>query len=215
MEVRFTHLGCFIEEEGRVIAQGPIDGRMFILDSTDGGTAMFVKGEKVESDIDLQSKQVVFGLPKFSGRKAQICEACQRGKQHRLPFPNERNRSQNKFDLIHSDVWGPAQNVSLGGSRYFVSFIDDYTRHTWIYLIEKKSEVFDCFRDLKGFVETESGRKIKCLRSDGGKEYFSGQFNGYLQQMEFGASSVVDTRRSRTVWPTGRIGRLWRRHGQC
>ena len=43
------------------------------------------------------------------------------------------------------------------------------------------SEVFDSFRDLKGFVETEIGRKIKCLRSDGGKEYFSGQFNGYLQ----------------------------------
>ena len=76
---------------------------MFILDSTDGGTAMFAKGQKVESDIDLwhkrighvnyqrlqdlQSKQVVFGLPKFSGRKAQICEACQLGKQHRLPFP--------------------------------------------------------------------------------------------------------------------------------
>ena len=82
----FTHLGCFIEEEGRVIAQGCRDGRMFILDSTDGGTAMFAKGQKAESDIDLwhkhqrlqdlQSKQVVFALPKFSGRKAQICEAC-------------------------------------------------------------------------------------------------------------------------------------------
>ena len=64
--------------------------------------------------------------------------------------------------------------MSLGGSRYFVSFIDDYTRHTWIYLIEKKSEVFDCFRNLKNFVERETERKIKCLWSDGGKEYFSG-----------------------------------------
>jgi transposase InsO family protein len=49
--------------------------------------------------------------------------------------------------------------------------------------MERKSEVFDCFRNLKAFVENESGRKIKCLRSDGGKEYFSGQFNGYLQQI--------------------------------
>jgi type I restriction-modification system DNA methylase subunit len=49
--------------------------------------------------------------------------------------------------------------------------------------IARKSEVFDCFRDLKGFVENESGRKIKCLRSDCRKEYFSGQFNDYLQQM--------------------------------
>ena len=82
MEVQFTHLGCFIDEEGRVIAQGCRDGRMFILDSIDGGTAMFAKGQKAESDIDLwhkrighinyqslkdlQSKQVVFGLPKFA-----------------------------------------------------------------------------------------------------------------------------------------------------
>ena len=160
---------------------------------------MFAKGQKVESNInlwhkkigkvnyqrlqDLQSKQVVFGLPKFSGRKTQICEACQLGKQHRLPFPNECNRSQNKLDLIQSDVCGLAQNVSLGGSRYFVSFIDDYNQHTWIYLIEKQSEVFDCFRNLKNLVERETRRKIKCLRSDGGKEYFSGPFNGYLQQM--------------------------------
>jgi hypothetical protein len=85
--------------------------------------------------------------------------------------------------LIRSDVWGPAENVSLRGSRYFVSFIDEYTRHAWVYLIERKNEVFDCFRNLKGFVENELGRKIKCPRSDGGKEYFSGQFNRYLQQM--------------------------------
>ena len=54
---------------------------------------------------ELQAKQVVFGLPKFSGRKAQVCEACQLGKQHRLPFPNEYNRSRNKLDLLHLDVW--------------------------------------------------------------------------------------------------------------
>jgi hypothetical protein len=158
---------------------------MFILDRTDDGpdTALFAKEQKAESDIDLwhkridhvnyrrlqdlQTKQVVLGLPKFSGRKAQICEACQLGKQHRLPFPNERNQSRNKLDLIHSDVVGPTQNVSLGGSRYFVSFIDDFMRHTWIYLIERKNEVFNCFRGLKGFVENESGRKIKCLPAFG------------------------------------------------
>ena len=88
MQVRFTHLGCFIEEEGKVIAQGYRYGRIFILNTNDVGTAMFAKGQKFESDIDLwhkwighvnyqrfqdlQSKQVVFGLPKFSSEKAQI-----------------------------------------------------------------------------------------------------------------------------------------------
>ena len=46
MQVWFTHLGCFIEEEGQVIVQGRRDGRMFILDTSDGGTAMFAKGQK-------------------------------------------------------------------------------------------------------------------------------------------------------------------------
>ena len=147
--------------------------------------------------------------------KAQICEACQLGKQHQLPFPNERNRSRNKLDLIHSDVWGPTQNVSLGGSRYFVSFIDDYTRHTWIYLIERKSEVFDYLRDLKGFVEIETGRKIKCLRSMVEKSTFPVNLTVIYNRWEFSANSVADIRWSKMALPKGRISRLWKRHEQC
>ena len=83
---------CFIEEDGQIIVQGCRERRMFTLDTNDVGTALFIKGEKVESYIDLwhkrighvnyerlqelQTKQVVFSLPKFSGQKAQICEAC-------------------------------------------------------------------------------------------------------------------------------------------
>ena len=44
MQVRFTHLGCFIEEEGQIIAQGHREGRIFILDTNDVGTALFAKG---------------------------------------------------------------------------------------------------------------------------------------------------------------------------
>ena len=58
MQVRFTHLGCFIEEEGQIIAQGRRDGRMFILNTNDVGTALFAKGQKVESDIDLWHKRI-------------------------------------------------------------------------------------------------------------------------------------------------------------
>ena len=116
-----------------------------------------VKAQEVESDIelrhkqfahinfpklqDMQSKQVVFGLPKFSGQKGRTCEACQLGKQRQLPFPNECNRSSNKLDLIHSHVWGLVYNISFRGSQYFFTFIDDFSRHTWIFPIEKKSNL--------------------------------------------------------------------------
>jgi hypothetical protein len=89
MQVRFTHLGAFIEQKGRIIARGHRERRMFILDRTDDGpdVALFANRQKIKSDIDLwhkrighvkfrrlqdlQKKQVVFGLPKFSGRTAQ------------------------------------------------------------------------------------------------------------------------------------------------
>ena len=62
-QVQFTHLGCFIEEEGKVIAQGRRERRMFILETNNVGTAMFPKGQKVESDIDQWQKR--FGHVNF------------------------------------------------------------------------------------------------------------------------------------------------------
>ena len=62
MQVWFTHLRCFIEEEGKGIAQGHQEGRMFILETNDVGTAMFTKGQKVESDIDVRSRQLPIAL---------------------------------------------------------------------------------------------------------------------------------------------------------
>ena len=58
MQVCFTNHECFIEEEGQIIAQGRREGRMFILDRNAVGTALFIKGQKVESDIDLWHNQI-------------------------------------------------------------------------------------------------------------------------------------------------------------
>ena len=72
--------------------------------------------------------------------------------------------------------------MSISGSSYFVTFFDDYTSHTWACQIEKKSEVFSSFLKVKSLVKREIGRKIKCLRTNGKKEYFSDQFSSYLQK---------------------------------
>ena len=98
MLVWFTHHGCFIKEQGKIIVQGHREGSMFILETNVVGTTMFAKGHKVESGIDLwhkrfghvnfpwlremQTKSIVFGLPKFSNLNGQVYEACQLGKQH-------------------------------------------------------------------------------------------------------------------------------------
>jgi hypothetical protein len=63
-----------------------------------------------------------------------MCGACQQGKSHQLAFPKSVSMSQAPLELIHSDVWGPAP-MSVGRKIYYVSFVDDFSKYTWIYLI--------------------------------------------------------------------------------
>ena len=80
---------------------------------------------------------------------------------------------------MHLDVWGPAQVSSLGGSHYYVIFIDDSTRKTWVYFLKKKSDVFETSKKWKALVENEIEKKLKCLRSNNGGEYYSKSFENY------------------------------------
>ena len=115
MHVRFDQGGCFIEKEGRLIAPGRREGRMFILDSHE------IKSTKADSNIELshkrighinlnklktmQSKGLAIGLSTFKEKGIEgVCEACQFFKQHQHPFLKERNVSKGLLDVIHSDV---------------------------------------------------------------------------------------------------------------
>jgi hypothetical protein len=82
-----------------------------------------------------------------------FCEHCIYGKQNRVRFPSGATRTKGILELIHSDVFGPVPVPSLGKSVYYVSFIDDFSRNTWIYFLRKKSEVFDKFKEFKALVE--------------------------------------------------------------
>ena len=73
--------------------------------------------------------------------------------------------------MIYSDVCGPFEVKSLGGNNYFVSFIDEFTRKMWIYLIKQKSEVFNIFKKFKLLSEKQSDKVIKVLRTDEGGEH--------------------------------------------
>jgi histone deacetylase 1/2 len=94
-------------------------------------------------------KQVLshHNLPFVSeSNKTIVCDACQQGKSHQLPYSRSTSTSAGPLNLVHSDVWGPAPS-SVGHKTYYVSFIDDYSKFTWIYFLRHKSEVFQCFRD--------------------------------------------------------------------
>lgn len=112
----------------------------------------------------------------------EFCEHCVYGKAHRLKFSTRKHKSRGLLDYVHTDVWGPASVTSKGGSRYFVTYVDDYSRYAWIYFLKHKNEVFDIFKCWKAMVENRTGRKLKTLRSDNGTEYTDGAFKRFCDQ---------------------------------
>ncbi|MCH81362.1 copia-type polyprotein, partial [Trifolium medium] len=127
----------------------------------------------------LVSKGMVTGLPKID-IPDKICDGCLVGKQSRNAFNKSLPmRSSNVLEVVHSDVCGPFDVNSLGGNRYFVTFVDEYSRKMWIYLLKAKDEVFYVFKNFKALVENQSGRKLRILRTDGGGEYTSKVFESF------------------------------------
>jgi len=103
--------------------------------------------------------------------KLSNCHNCSLAKAHKLSFPTSFSTSNAPLDVIHSDVWGPSPICSNNGYRYYVIFVDDHSRYTWIYFLSNKSDVSKCFSLFKFNVETLFNSHIKILRTDGGSEF--------------------------------------------
>ena len=112
-----------------------------------------------------------------------FCSGCVAGKMHRKPFPAVGEiRSSQKLRLVHSDVCGPMHTESIGGAKYFLTFIDDYTRCCSVYFMKHKSEVFDKFKEFEAVTTNDNGKKIGTLQTDNGGEYMSTEFHDYLKE---------------------------------
>jgi len=119
---------------------------------------------------------------KFENKEADRCITCIKGKQCRQPFPEGGSRAEEVLDLIHSDLCGPLETESIGASRFYISFFDDKSSRIFVYFIQNKSQALDCFKKFKAMVENQTGRKIKKLRTDNGKEYVNHEFSRFLSQ---------------------------------
>jgi hypothetical protein len=109
-----------------------------------------------------------------------LCDVCELAKHTRSNYPSSNERSKLPFDVVHSDVWGPSVVTALTGDRYYVTFIDGFSRCTWLYLLKHKSEVLHAFKDFFNMVRNQFGVNVKILRSDNGTEYVNGEFNSFL-----------------------------------
>ena len=113
-----------------------------------------------------------------------FCEGCVEGKMSRKPFkPVGEIKTTRKLQLVHSDVCGPMPVQSFSGARYFVTFIDDYTRCVKVYFIKHRSQVLEKLKEFQATATNdEAGRQIGTLHTDNGGEYMSTDFQEYLKK---------------------------------
>lgn len=129
----------------------------------------------------LKSKGMVIGIPNIDGGD-KVCEGCILGKFHRLPFTKTSWRARRPLELVHADICGPTRTTSLNNRRYFLLFVDDYTRMMWVYILEQKSEAFTKFLEFKALAEKQSGHQLKVFRTDRGGEFTSKEFINYCKE---------------------------------
>jgi transposase InsO family protein len=136
----------------------------------------------------MQKSGVVHGFPWQALLSSNFCESCMYGKQSRLRFPKVALRAKILLELVYSDLCGPMHGYSLGGARYFITFIDDYSRYSIVYLLQRKCATISHFKEYKALVENQTSHRLQIICTDNGTEFTSHAFknlckdNGILHQ---------------------------------
>jgi hypothetical protein len=126
-------------------------------------------------------QKMVTGMPIFSFEHNSVCRGCALGKNTKKPYPHSNRKSNGILDLIHYDLCGPMTAPFMNGCIYYIIFIDDCSRKTWIYFLKTKDESFNRFQDFKNLVENQTGKHIRVSRTDNGKEFDSFKYDEHCR----------------------------------
>jgi len=133
---------------------------------------------------------VTTGLAKAITALQEPCKACILTKTVRVVNRKSPERATAPLQRVHSDFWGPYSVPTLQGNTYMLTFTDDYTRKSWVYLTKSRNQLRTVFLQFKALVELESGHKIKAVRCDNASEYKS---LGALLQKDYGVQFEYTT----------------------
>ena len=173
--VTFTANSFVIQEHGtgRLIGEGHESRGLYYLESSPPGACFAISKPKLLHDRlgHPSLPKLKMMVPSLKNLRVLDCESCQLGKHVRSSFPQTVQRCNSAFSTIHSDIWGPSRVTSFG-FRYFVTFIDEFSRCTWVYLMKDRFELLPIFVSFYHDIENQFGKTIKIFRSDNAKEYF-------------------------------------------
>ena len=112
------------------------------------------------------------------------CDSCEQAKSTRKPIRKEREEpiASSFGEEVHSDVWGPSPTLSMGKSKYYITFTDDFSRYTRLTTMRTKDGALQAYKDYAAWAHTQHGARIKRLHSDRGGEYTRGEFTSFLRE---------------------------------
>ena len=110
-----------------------------------------------------------------------MSESCQLGKSSRLPFVASSFVASRPLERVHCDLWGPSPVTFIQGFRFYVIFVDNYSRFCWLYPLKHKSDFFNIFTQFQNLVENQLSTKITTFQCDGGGEFISNKFLAHLR----------------------------------
>ncbi|KAG7572488.1 Integrase catalytic core [Arabidopsis suecica] len=181
-------------ENGKVFGQGSTKDDLYVLEDLslnsvlNNNVSSSIFANSVKTSVVLwherlghpHSRALNLLLPGFS-YDCSNCEACILGKHCKVVFPKSNTIYEKCFDLVHSDVW-TSPCASRDNHKYFVTFIDEKSKYTWITLLPSKDRVYDAFLNFQNYVTNHFDAKIKILRTDNGGEYTSTKFKEHLEK---------------------------------
>uniref|UniRef100_A0A8I7BEB6 Integrase catalytic domain-containing protein n=1 Tax=Hordeum vulgare subsp. vulgare TaxID=112509 RepID=A0A8I7BEB6_HORVV len=183
-----TDVKVFKRDTLKVAFVGELDGNLYTVDfskeSTFHTTCLMAKADMgwlwhrrlahvgMRNLQNLLNDNNILGLTNVSFKKDCVCSACIAGKQHQSKHPPKNIVSTSRpLELLHVDLFGPPSWASLGGKKYDLVIVDDYSRYTWVFFLKSKDETKITFIDFAKQAQRKFDKGIKAIRSDNGSEF--------------------------------------------
>ncbi|KAI3715226.1 hypothetical protein L6452_22199 [Arctium lappa] len=174
LEVNFKAKTCSVRtEEGKELLVGTRKSNLYTINLS-----------KVQADNQLVSGKLVKGLPELKYEREHLCAACEKGKMKRFTHkPKPEPSTNSPLELLHMDLCGPMRTQSLGGKKYVLVIVDDYTRYTWVKFLRSKDETPEVLITFLKMTQVNLQKQVKILRTDNGTEFKNKIVEEYLKSV--------------------------------
>jgi transposase InsO family protein len=131
----------------------------------------------------LTKEEHILGLTNVHFEKNMICSACQAGKQVEAHHPHKNiMTTERPLELLHMDLFGLIAYINIGVSKYCLVIVDGYSRFTWVFFLQEKSQTQETLKRFLRQAQNEFGLRIKKITSENGMEFKNSQIEGFLEE---------------------------------